>query len=239
VSAQWQARIDAEGEWQKCHEVPDLAFTPEEMRWIDPPAGKDICVLGSGNNLAAFALAGMGARVTSVDFSRAQLNSAALRAERLGLHMRFVQADVTDLSTIPDGSFDLVYTGGHVAVWVSDLKRYYREAARILRPGGLLIVSEYHPFRRTWKQSPDRLEIESPYLDRGPWEYDRSGQADGAQPGSLPSYEFNWTISDYVNAMLEANCQIIRMEEFGSGREAWETAPVDGLPLVMLLVGRK
>ena len=54
----------------------------------------------------------------------------------------FVRADVTDLSVLAANTFDLVYTGGHVAVWISDLSQYYAEAGRILRPGGLFIVNE-------------------------------------------------------------------------------------------------
>src|SRR5713101_2214348 len=80
----------------------------------------------------------------------------------------FVRADVVDLSSLGDATYDIVYTGGHVAVWVSDLRRYYREAARVLKPNGRLIVSEYHPFRRVWKDSPNRLELGFNYFDRGP-----------------------------------------------------------------------
>ena len=73
--------------------------------------------------------------MTSVDVAQAQLDIASERAERLGLVIEFLRADVTDLSDIPNESFDYVYTGGHVAVWVSDLVRYYAEAALLWRFG--------------------------------------------------------------------------------------------------------
>jgi len=60
--------------------------------------------------------------VTSVDFSRNQLDVASRRASELGLAVDFVRADVTDLSVFDDGRFDVVYTGGHVAVWVADMR---------------------------------------------------------------------------------------------------------------------
>ena len=145
----------------------------------------------------------------------------------------------------PVGGFDIVYTGGHVAVWVSDLKRYYGEAIRILNPGGLFMVNEYHPFRRIWKHSAGPLQQEYHYFDHGPHTYDRSEdltEASGTSvpPGPLPSYEFHWTVSDMVRAMLDGGCELTAMEEYGDGRQDWERdTPLEKLPANLLLVGRK
>jgi ubiquinone/menaquinone biosynthesis C-methylase UbiE len=69
----------------------------------------------------------MGAKVTSIDISEPQLDVARGRAAALGLNVTFIRADVVDLSCLDDATFDLVYTGGHVALWVSDLQRYYEK----------------------------------------------------------------------------------------------------------------
>jgi 2-polyprenyl-3-methyl-5-hydroxy-6-metoxy-1,4-benzoquinol methylase len=98
-----------------------------ELEWLRDIAGKSVAVLGSGDNQMVFALAGMGAKVTSVDVSDPQLDVARSRAAALGLRVDFVQADVVDLSGLGDATYDIVYTGGHVAVWVSDLRHYYGE----------------------------------------------------------------------------------------------------------------
>ncbi len=239
VSPQWQARVDAQVDWRRCPEDPGTALDGRELAHLGEVAGQDLCVLGSGDNLVAFALAGMGARVTSVDISQTQLDTAASRAGELGLDITFVRADVVNLEALADESFDLVYTGGHVALWISDLHAYYAEACRILRRGGTFMVNEYHPFRRIWKESDDRLDIEHAYFDRGPHAYDRSGDADGAAPGTLVSYEFNWTVADYVNAIMAAGCDLVAIDEFGDRSEAWEWAPTAGLPNWLLLVSRK
>ena len=55
-------------------------------------SGAGACVVGSGDNYAAFALAGLGARVTSVDISQRQLAIAEDRARTLGLDIAFVRA---------------------------------------------------------------------------------------------------------------------------------------------------
>ncbi len=201
-----------------------------------------------------------------MDISQAQLDIAALRADELGLSIAFHRADVTDLGGldvpdvqdgpsgpgVPDGpggpggppaaGFDIVYTGGHVAVWVSDLKRYYGEGIRILKPDGLFMVNEYHPFRRLWKLSPGPLRQEFKYFDHGPFTYDRSEDlTEGTGPtGPLPSHEFYWTVSDMVRAMLDGGCELMAIEEYGDGRQDWEgEAPLEKLPANLLLVGRK
>ena len=239
ASACWQAAVERDVDWRRCPADPAIALVEEELELLGDVAGKDACVLGSGDNLAVFALAGMGARLTSVDISQAQLDTAASRAVETGLDIAFLRADTVDLRELGDESFDLVYTGGHVAVWVSDLERYYAEACRILRRGGMLMVNEYHPFRRIWRASRDRLELARGYFERGPHRHDRSDAVPGAPPGSLPSYEFNWTVADYVTALMHGGCELAAIREIGDRRERWESAPLAGLPNALLLVGRK
>ena len=161
ASASWAHRADTRGIWKRCHLDPSLALHSAELKWLKDVTGKSIAVLGSGDNQVVFALFGMGAKVTSIDISEQHLEVARNRAAALGLNVTFVQADVVDLSCLSDETFDLAYTGGHVAVWVSDLQRYYGEAARVLKSDGLLVVSEYHPIRRVWKRSATTLESAS------------------------------------------------------------------------------
>ena len=138
AATNWARSADSRGLWRRCPTEPELVLGAQELRHLADVAGKRVCVLGSGDNQVVFALAGLGAAVTSVDISQNQLHVAERRAAELGIAIDFVQADVTDLSVLSDGSFDVVYTGGHVAVWVTDLNRYYAEAARIVRAGGSL-----------------------------------------------------------------------------------------------------
>jgi ubiquinone/menaquinone biosynthesis C-methylase UbiE len=238
-SASWAHRADTRGIWKRCHRDPSLALHSAELEWLRDIAGKNIAVLGSGDNQVVFALSGMGAKVTSVDVSEQQLNVARSRAAALGLRVDFVRADVVDLSSLGDATYDFVYTGGHVAVWVSDLRRYYGEAARILKPNGWLIVSEYHPFRRVWKHSPSCLELGFNYFDRAPRRSEVAPDVLYATPGEWEQFEFHWTVADYISAILSSGCRLVHAEEFGDASETWEGAPLAGLPASLLLVGRR
>ena len=221
----WARGADSRGLWRRCPAEPELVLCDRELAHL--------------RNLVAIALAGMKAEVTSVDISQRQLDVAARRAKELHLDMSFVRADVTDLSMIGSGAFDAVYTGGHVAVWVSDLDTYYREAARVLRPSGVFMVAEHHPFRRLWRESRDQLAVAYPYFTRGPFEYLVTPDVLYPQQGTFKSYEFHWTVSDFINAVLNAGCRLLEVHEFGESVADWEGAPLHGLPEFLMIVARK
>ena len=228
----WRKMSDQRGVWRKCHRDPALVFLPHEMRFLGDVRGKDVCVLGSGDNEAVFALAGMGANVTSVDISEKQLEVARERAAILELAITCVRADVTDLADIPESSFDLVYTGGHVSVWISDLRRFHAEAVRILRPHGWFIISEYHPLRYMWHES-DGPSPRHRYFDRGPYEY--------LSDEGRPQIEFHWTVADHIQAVLDAGCVLVHVEEQGEGKgqSDYDQWIPEALPKNLFIVGQK
>jgi len=235
----WAFNADTRGIWQKCHEEPSMVFVEQTLQYLKNIKGQQIAVLGSGDNEATFALAGLGALVTSIDISQKQLDHGARRASELDLEIKFIQHDVTDLRSIQNGQFDIVYTGGHVAVWVADLQKYYQEASRILKSGGLFIVEEYHPFRRVWEASEDELKVGYPYFDKGPFEFYYNDNVLYPERGEFPSYEYHWTITDLCKAIIKSNCNIIDLYEYGGTSESWEVAPMKGLPEILSIVARK
>lgn len=228
----WRRKADQRGTWRKCPCDPALVLSPGEMHLLGDVRGKDVCVLGSGDNEVVFALAGMGASVTSVDISEKQLEIAQERAAILGLEISFLRADVIDLFSIADHSFDLVYTGGHISVWISDIAKFYGEAIRVLRPKGLFIVNDYHPVRRMWHES-DGSAPRHRYFARGPYRYQTNE--------GLSQIEFHWTVADHIQAMLDGGCSLVKVDEHGEGKEEedYSTAVPATLPMYLLIVGRK
>ena len=219
----WKEREDQRGLWMRAHQEPRLVLSEAEMRYVADIQGVEVCVLGSGDNEVAFALAGIGGRVTSVDISARRLAVAADRARTLNFSVRFVQADVTDLSVLADDSFGLVYTGEHVSVWVANIQQYYEEAGRILAPGGLFVAHEYHPMRRMWEDA-DSYEPRYRYLDRGPHR-------------SSSTFEYHWTVADHVQAAIDGGCRIVEVVEYGEQIE--EEQWLEKMPVHLLIVGRK
>jgi 2-polyprenyl-3-methyl-5-hydroxy-6-metoxy-1,4-benzoquinol methylase len=91
----------------------DWSVTVSEQRpvpreWLDPIAGKRVLCLASGGGQQAPILAAAGAIVTLVDLSSRQLDQDRFVAERDGLSITTIQADMADLGALPDGAFDLL-----------------------------------------------------------------------------------------------------------------------------------
>ena len=98
---------------------------------------------GTGKNTKLFA--GVGKRVLSVDFSVGMLARAVMRVREQ--HVRFCQADLSRPWPCRTASADLV-SFNLVLEHVERLDTPFTEAARVLRPDGLLFVSELHPYRQ-------------------------------------------------------------------------------------------
>ena len=107
--------------------------------------------LGCGKGRISRLALERGARETvGVDVSEAMLKAAAAA---LPAAARWVKANVQRLP-FETASFDVVVCAlmmGHVA----DLERALSEIARVLRPGGVLLLSDFHPYAtlRGWQRA--------------------------------------------------------------------------------------
>jgi ubiquinone/menaquinone biosynthesis C-methylase UbiE len=83
-------------------------------------------------------------RGVGIDLSSAMLSMARARLDRAGLrHCSVRQGDIYDLA-LPKDSFDVVIVH-QVLHYLDDGAGAIREAARVLRPGGRLLVVDFAP----------------------------------------------------------------------------------------------
>lgn len=117
---------------------------PVPKRWFPPLKDTDVLCLASGGGQQGPVLAAAGARVTVFDNSPAQLEQDRFVAERESLSLHTVEGDAADLSMFPDESFDLVFNPCST-VFMPDVRAVWRECARVLRPGGILMTGSMNP----------------------------------------------------------------------------------------------
>lgn len=121
---------------------------PEILAAVDCKRDAKVLDVATGPGFAAEAAAREGAEVVAVDFSA---NMLALARERLagtvGAAVRLVEADAANLP-FDDGSFDAVVCNfGVLHLPVPEV--FFREAARVLRPGGRLAFTVWAPPPKT------------------------------------------------------------------------------------------
>ncbi|SNQ48790.1 putative SAM-dependent methyltransferase [Frankia canadensis] len=106
-------------------------------------AGRDVLEMGCGGGQWSTALVRRGARAVGLDLSERQLLHSRRLAADTGLTFPLVQASA-EAVPFADASFDIVFAD-HGAFSFADPLRAVPEAARVLRPGGLLAFSHVSP----------------------------------------------------------------------------------------------
>jgi SAM-dependent methyltransferase len=177
---------------------------PVPADWFPPLAGIDVLCLASGGGQQGPILAAAGANVTVFDNSPNQLAQDRLVANREGLTIETVQGDMADLSIFSDGRFDLIV---HPVsnVFVPDVRPVWREAYRVLRPGGSLLTGFMNPVHYLFdfpalERGEFRVAHRIPYSDLDSLtDEERARLAEQDAP-----LEFGHTLADQIGGQLAA-----------------------------------
>jgi demethylmenaquinone methyltransferase / 2-methoxy-6-polyprenyl-1,4-benzoquinol methylase len=114
------------------------------VHWSGVKVGSRVldCATGTGDLAIEFKRAvGTIGEVVGTDFSPGMLAPAPTKAAKLGLDIKFEQADVTQLS-YADASFDVSSISFGIRN-VQDPAKGLSELARVVRPGGVVMVLEF------------------------------------------------------------------------------------------------
>ena len=117
---------------------------PVPRKWFPSLKGAEVLCLASGGGQQGPVLAAAGANVTVFDNSPAQLRQDQLVAERESLALHTVEGDAADLSIFADESFHLIFNPVST-VFMPDVRAVWKECARVLRPGGILMTGSMNP----------------------------------------------------------------------------------------------
>jgi SAM-dependent methyltransferase len=233
-----------------------IALDELEIRDIGDVKGKSLLHLQCHIGTDTLSWARLGAIVTGVDFSAQSLAYARRLQQELDLDATFIEANLYDLPEVLDGQFDIVYTSRGVLCWLRDLDAWAEVIAHFLKPGGIFYIMESHPFLNVFEEAnPGQLSISYPYFHRSEptlWDEEDGDYADGSYIAQHPSYEWDWTLSDIIGALLKAG---LVLESFGEhDRLFFErfpsmvefepghfrlAQPADRLPLIFTLRARK
>jgi SAM-dependent methyltransferase len=109
-------------------------------RYLEGHNVRDILDVGCGPGFYSMLFGSKGYAVTGIDYSDKMVEVARKNAEDRGVDARFMVMDAQNLE-FPDDSFDLVLSRD--VFWcLEHPERAYSEILRVLRPGGMAIVSD-------------------------------------------------------------------------------------------------
>jgi SAM-dependent methyltransferase len=182
--------------------------------------GKRILHLQCHFGLDSLSLARRGAEhVTGVDLSDRAIDKARELAERINLssRTRFICCNIYDLqeylSCDQDELFDIVFTSYGVIGWLPDIDKWAALISRYLKPDGTFIIAEFHPF--LWMLDESFSQIVGSYFNRKAIISENEGTyADRNAPISNPSVEWDHTLSEIVQALINHGLRINVMQEF-------------------------
>ncbi|MFC2079764.1 class I SAM-dependent methyltransferase [Candidatus Bipolaricaulota bacterium] len=189
-----------------------------ELREVGPVDGKSLLHLQCHIGSDSLAWVRHGAEVTGVDFSAESIACAKRLSEELDLPGTFIHSNIYDLRGSHEACYDIVYTSKGVLCWLKDLQEWGRIIAHYLKPGGTFYLMESHPIAMALEEEkPGELSFAYPYFHKAaPTEWP-AGDPDYADDDYVPkhgSVEWEWSVGDIVNALIDAGLQLDFVNEY-------------------------
>jgi 2-polyprenyl-3-methyl-5-hydroxy-6-metoxy-1,4-benzoquinol methylase len=184
-----------------------------ELDIIGDVNGKSILHLQCHFGQDTLSLARMGAKVTGVDFSEAAIDKANELSNQLGLDAAFICSDVYKLYEKLDRQFDMVFTTYGVLGWLPDMKRWANVVSKFLKPGGKLILVEFHP--AVWMFDNAFTYVQYSYFNKETIiENEEGTYADKKAPMQLGSVNWNHDLSEVLQNIIDTGLTIEAFHEY-------------------------
>jgi len=186
--------------------------------------GKRIVNLLGSNGNKAVALALLGADVTVIDFSEGNERYARELTEAAGVSLRYVLADVLRLPEREFASpYDIVFMEFGILHYFIDLDPLFRTVRRLLKPGGILALQDFHPVStklissRGTTAAIRKHKVTGNYFDES-LEVKEAAFAkflpEEAKGLEMPTVALrNWTLGEIVTGVAQAGLFIRKLEE--------------------------
>ena len=222
----WEAEAETWAAWARAprHDAFSHITLPSLLPLLPPPSGWTLD-LGAGEGRMGRALTAAAHRVLGLDASPTLTRLAAT-------HDQPVESVVADLAALPlrTGCADLAVACMSLQD-VDDLDGAVREAGRVLRPGGRLVLAIVHPINsagRFAESSPD-----APFVITGSY-FDSFRYSDHVERAgyTMTFHSVHHSLERYSRALEEAGFQIEALREppwldaqDGASPEGWDRIP--------------
>ena len=243
---------------------------PEDVELLGDVTDKTVIHLQCNSGQDTLSIARLGATITGVDISDEAINFARQLSQASDIPATFIRSDLYDWfeqAQFEHLAFDIAFTSYGVLTWLSDLARWGQGIAGILKPGGKLVVIEFHPcamMMEDWKPRFAYMGGKAEFFADGIGDYVAlSGEnlALGIKPDPnampfknlYPVYEYAWGIGDILTALIDAGLRIMHFHEYpysngfkpftdmrqAPGRRNYPPEGIPNIPLMFSIVAQK
>ncbi|WP_214851564.1 class I SAM-dependent methyltransferase [Exiguobacterium sp. s193] len=190
------------------------ASLKKHQDYFQEVTGKRIANLCGSNGRKAVPLALLGADVTVFDISEANRRYALELAACAGTEIEYIVGDIHDIDLQTyQHQFDVLYLEGGILHYFHDLKTFMGILFALLKPGGKLILSDYHPIKYC-------IDEESQYIPRyfgqDTYEAEIAYQThfDPAEQTEFPKVMLrHYTMSEIVNTVISSGFTLAQLDE--------------------------
>lgn len=226
----WEEAFDHRHEgW--CDDLP-ARLRSDELPYINPMLkealqaldlqGKTIAQFCCNNGRELLSAMQLGAAAGyGFDIAENMVAFAQGVADRAGLPCQFTATDILDISHAYDGRFDLVMFTIGAITWFEDLTALFQVVSRCLKPGGVLLINDFHPFvgmlpvpGEDAYDETDLHRLAYSYFRSEPWlEQNAAGyMAEHTNSNTFTSYSH--TMAAILNAAVAAGLRIADLQEY-------------------------
>ncbi|MCI8354657.1 MAG: class I SAM-dependent methyltransferase [Lachnospiraceae bacterium] len=184
---------------------------PVPKGWYPALPGAKVLGLAAGGGQQMPIFAALGASCTVLDYSRRQIESERMVAEREGYEIQTIRADMTKPLPFEEESFDLIF---HPVsnCYIEDVMHIWRECHRILKPGGLLMAGLDNGINFLFDENKEeeiRFSLPfNPLRDQSLMEMLNTND-DGVQ--------FSHTLEEQIRGQIKAGFQLLDLYEDTNG----------------------
>lgn len=175
----------------------------------------------------AIPLALLGAEVTVFDISEDNRRYALETAQAADVRIGYEVCDILEIDLAQYGGFfDVVFMEGGILHYFHDIGEFMRIMYALLKPGGRMICSDFHPFNKIC----DSLKLETPKMSyfstevyEGEMAHARFYPEEIRRRMPKCSYR-KYTLSEILNGILQSGFRLTRFDE----HPAWDNPALPG-----------
>lgn len=194
------------GDWQ----VLLTPTKPVPKAWFPPMKGCRVLGLAAGGGQQMPIFAALGADCTVLDYSERQLESERMVAAREGYDIHIVRHDMTDPLPFDAAAFDLIF---HPVsnCYIADVYPLWRECARVLRAGGVLLSGLDTGFNFLFDEDETCLRYQLPFNPlKDPALYEKSLAEDAG-------IQFSHSLEEQIDGQLRAGFRLTHLYDDTNG----------------------